>query len=62
MKELPNKKNYDSFSKNEQLMIYTYLYRKAKKEGKEEESNIYREYAIQILLEEEQTKKKEKFA
>lgn len=42
-------------------MIYTYLYRKAKKEGKEEDSQIYREYAIQILLDEEK-KKKENFA
>lgn len=61
MRPLPNNKNYDAFSKNEQLMIYTYLYRKAKKEGKEEDSQIYREYAIRILLEEEQ-KKKENFA
>ena len=60
MKPLPNQKNYDSFSKNEQLMIYTYLYRKAKKEGREEDSQIYRENAIHILLEEQ--KKKDNYA
>ncbi len=57
MRPLPNHKNYDEFSKNEQLMIFTYLYRKAKKEGREEDSQIYREYAIQILLEEAGNKK-----
>ena len=41
-------------------MIYTYLYRKAKKEGREEDSQIYREHAIHILLEEQ--KKKENYA